>query len=110
METLYCGSDELECLIDKTAEDLLNSVPTNWLNTEMLTLPRKNPVEEKGHSWIITDKDILMEAPMDYWKKNKGSNNVPIVIGNNSHFLIGIEIQIIFEGGDVFEMYMILFF
>ena len=78
---MYCGSDELECLIDKTAEDLLNSVPTNWLNTEVLTLPRKNPNEEKGHSWIIADKNILMEAPMDYWKQNKGSNNVPIVIG-----------------------------
>ena len=87
LETLYCGSDELECLIDKTAEDLLNSVPIDWLNTEVSTLPRKNPVEEKGHSWIITDKNILMDAPMDYWKKSKGSNNIPIVIGKFNSYI-----------------------
>ena len=83
---MYCGSDVVECLIDKTEEDLLNAVPTDWLNTRMSKLPRKNPVQEKGHSWIIVDKNILMENPMDFWKENKGSNNVPIVIGKNYGF------------------------
>ena len=69
----------------------MNSVPTNWLNTEMSTLPRKNPVEEKGHSWIITDKNILMDAPMDYWKKSKGSNNIPIVIGKLNSFITNFQ-------------------
>ena len=36
---------------------------------------------EKGHSWIVADKDILLENPKTYWANNKLSNNVPIVFG-----------------------------
>jgi hypothetical protein len=48
----------------------------------MAKLPKKKGTnEEKGHSWIIVDKNIFLESPMEYWKNNKRSNNVPIVIG-----------------------------
>ena len=89
MERLNCGSDEVDCLIDATAEDLVDAVPAEWLNTQMAKLPKKMGTnEEKGHSWIIVDKNMFMESPMEYWKKNKGSNNVPIVIGTYNSFYI----------------------
>ena len=81
LQMLNCGSDEVECLVDKVEVDLLNAVPADWLNTKMAKLPRKNPIEDKGHSWIIIDKNILMKSPIEFWKENKGSNIVPIVVG-----------------------------
>ena len=83
MQKLNCGSDEVDCLIDAAAEDLVEAVPSEWLNTRMATLPKQRGTnEEKGHSWLVIDKNIFMESIMEYWKSNKGSNNVPIVIGN----------------------------
>ena len=81
LQMLNCGSDEVECLVDKVEVDLLNAVPADWSNTKMAKLPRKNPIEDKGHSWIIVDKNILMKSPIEFWKENKGSNIVPIVVG-----------------------------
>ena len=73
----------MDCLIDAAAEDLVEAVPSEWLNTRMATLPKQQGTnEETGHSWIVIDKKILMESLMEYWKRNKGSNNVPLVIGN----------------------------
>ena len=87
LNKLGCGSDEVDCLIDAIAEDLVNAVPSEWLNTRVATLPRKKGTnKEKGHSWIIVDKNIFKESPLEYWKKNQGSNNVPIVIGRYSLF------------------------
>ena len=34
---------------------------------------------EKGHSWLVLDKDILMENPKKFWAKN--SSSISIVIG-----------------------------
>lgn len=99
LETLNCGSDEVNCLIDSLEEDLLNAVPNDWLNTRMSKLPRKNPVVEKGHSWVIVDKNILMDTPMNYWKENKGSNNVPIVIGATAQGAVSEENKNLEPGG-----------
>ena len=38
-------------------------------------------VGERAHSWLVLDKDILLENPKTFWANNKLSNNVPIVFG-----------------------------
>ena len=107
LEALNCGSDEVNCLIDSLEDDLLNAVPNDWLNIRMSKLPRKNPVVEQGHSWVIVDKNILMDTPMNYWKENKGSNNIPIVIGKYPKQNTITEFNIVHDNGN-FEQFIIV--
>ena len=78
LESLKCGSDEVECLIDETPEAIAESMPYEWRDTNLPELPQ---VGEKGHSWIIIDKQILLQHPKDYWAQNQLSNNIPMVFG-----------------------------
>lgn len=78
LETLNCGSDVVDCLIDATAEDVTEAAPYEWRDTNQLELPQ---VGEKGHSWIVIDKHILLNHPYDFWKKNQLSNKIPMVFG-----------------------------
>ncbi len=80
LQALNCGSDEVECLIDATAEDLTNASPYEWRDTNMVELPQ---VGEKGHSWLVVDKYLLLEHPKDFWKENQFSNKIPLVFGKS---------------------------
>ena len=47
---------------------------------------------ENGHSWLVLDKDILMENPKKFWAKN--STSIPIVIGKSySEVLSFLEVK-----------------
>jgi carboxylesterase type B len=78
LDKLNCGSDEVECLIDATAEDLTEAMPYEWRDSNQPELPQ---VGEKEHSWIIVDKTVLRQHPMDYWSGHQLSNNIPLVFG-----------------------------
>ena len=75
---LNCGMDEVECLIDKTAEEVVEATPYEWRTTNKPDLPQKG---ETDHSWIIIDKNILLQHPKDYWKEYQMSNTIPMVFG-----------------------------
>jgi len=77
INTLNCGVDEVECLVDKTAEDIIEATPYEW-RTNQPELPQKG---ETDHSWIIIDKNILLQHPKDYWTENQMSNTIPMVFG-----------------------------
>jgi carboxylesterase type B len=75
---LNCGVDVVECLVDKTAEDIVEVTPYEWRTTNQPELPQKG---ENDHSWIIIDKNILLQHPKDYWTENQMSNTIPMVFG-----------------------------
>ena len=72
------GSDEVECLVDATAEDIAESIPFSWRDTNQPELPQKG---ETDHSWIIIDKKILIQHPKDYWKEHQRENKITMVFG-----------------------------
>ena len=78
LEALNCGSDEVDCLIDATADAITEAMPFSWRDTNTPELPQ---VGEKEHSWIVLDKHILLQHPLDYWKDNQLTNNIPMVFG-----------------------------
>lgn len=80
LTALNCGSDEAECLIDATAEDLTEKMPFSWRDTNQPELPQSG---EKEHTWIIIDKHLLRQHPKDYWSANQLSNKIPMVFGND---------------------------
>ena len=45
-----------------------------------LNLPMKGD-RVREHSWLILDKEMLFKAPTQYWKDNRLSNNIEMVIG-----------------------------
>ena len=38
----------------------------------------------REHSWLILDKEMLFKEPTQYWKDNRLSNNIEMVIGKCS--------------------------
>ena len=78
LRTLNCGSDEVECLIDATAEDLTEAIPYDWRDTNMPELPQNG---DKSHSWIVIDKHLLLQHPKDFWNEFRMTNNIPMVFG-----------------------------
>lgn len=73
------GSDELQCLLSTPAKTLTDAPPAvKWLRTTQTELPQKG---EKGHSWIVNDKEILPMNPVDYWKKHRMTNEIKMVFG-----------------------------
>lgn len=78
LNTLNCGADEVDCLVDATAEDIAESIPFSWRDTNQPELPQKG---ETDHSWIIIDKKILIQHPKDYWKEHQRENKITMVFG-----------------------------
>ena len=85
LRTLGCGSDEVDCLIDATAEDITNAIPYEWKDTNPPEIPQ---LGEKEHSWIIIDKQVLLQHPKDYWLKHRLENNIPMVFGKYHFWVI----------------------
>lgn len=78
LNKLGCGADEVECLVDATADDVTDSIPFEWRDTNQPELPQKG---ETDHSWIIIDKQILIQHPKDYWKDHQRENKITMVFG-----------------------------
>ena len=78
LRALNCGSDEVECLVDATAEDITEAIPYEWRDTNMPELPQSG---EKEHSWMVIDKHLLLQHPKDFWKEFQMTNNIPMVFG-----------------------------
>jgi carboxylesterase type B len=97
LNTLNCGADEIECLVDATAEDITDSIPFLWRDTKTPELPQKG---EKDHSWIIIDKHILIQHPKDYWAENQLSNTVPIVFGATAQGEVNTETKEFLDWSD----------
>ena len=89
LRTLNCGSDEVECLVDATAEDLTEAIPYEWRDTNMPDLPMKD--NSKEHSWIVIDKHLLLQHPKDFWKEFRMTNNIPMVFGATAQGEVRIE-------------------
>eukprot|EP00093_Oithona_nana_P003152 03152.XXX_10690_3064_1 [CDS] Oithona nana genome sequencing. len=80
LSTLNCRSDEdeVECLVDATAEDITEAIPYEWRDTNMPELPQSG---EKEHSWMVIDKHLLLQHPKDFWHEFRMTNNIPMVFG-----------------------------
>ena len=80
LSTLNCRSDEdeVECLVDATAEDITEAIPYEWRDTNMPELPQSG---EKEHSWMVIDKHLLLQHPKDFWHEFQYTNNIPMVFG-----------------------------
>ena len=80
MKSLNCGSDEVACLRDASAEDLTGAEAEEWGSAVATDLPKSGEAEGE-HSWIIVDKDIIFQNVVSHWKANRQNNKIPMVFG-----------------------------
>jgi carboxylesterase type B len=84
IENLGCGED-VECLRNKDAEDILDAVPEHWRGP-LQDLPK---TDDKGssdkHQWLVLDGKYLQEHVSDAWKTN--GLNAKLVMGKKNDLL-----------------------
>jgi len=66
------GEDRKSCLLSKTAEELLNTVPTGF-----------NIATESGNYGSVIDGVVLTAAPVETIQRGE-HNRVPVIIGHNA--------------------------
>ena len=80
LDALNCGSDEVACLRDASAEDLTNAEVEEWGAANTPDLP-KSGEEASDHSWVIIDKDVIFQNVVAHWRANRQTNKIPMVFG-----------------------------
>ncbi|XP_021919379.1 neurotactin isoform X2 [Zootermopsis nevadensis] len=82
VESLECGED-VECLRNIDAEELLDAVPEPWRHP-LQDLPQR---DDEGsfakHQWLVLDGKFLQEHVSDAWKSNGLHAN--LVMGSTVH-------------------------
>lgn len=78
--------NDVECLRNSEAEDLLEAVPDTWRKSSP-DLPGALEEPDKRHQWLVLDGNILRKHPADVWAEENNNNEqgingeVNIVIG-----------------------------
>jgi hypothetical protein len=83
VESLNCGGD-VQCLKNKDAEELLDSVPEPWRHP-LQDLPQTDDEGSSAkHQWLVLDGKFLQEHVSDAWKSN----------GLHAKLVMGKDIQL----------------
>ncbi len=81
VDTIKCGRDELECLLDASADDVTRAAPNTWHAKTMTQSDLPVSGEKRDHAWLTVDKFVLYENPVEHWRKHGVIDSVPIVFG-----------------------------
>lgn len=75
---------DASCLRSKSAEDLMDAVPSNWHAGDFsLPEPREASHNDRGHEWLVVDGVILQEDV--YTSLQRDGPPVKVVMGTTAH-------------------------